>query len=499
MSIRLSDTLTREKREFVPRRPGEVSIYVCGVTPYAYTHLGHARVSVLWDVFRRYFAYRGYRVKFVQNFTDVDDKIINRAQKEGQPAWKVAQRFIDDYHEGMARLGVAPADLHPRVSTEIDSILDFVQGLVDKGHAYPAGGDVFYAVESFPGYGKLSGRSVAEMEAGARIEVNPRKRHPMDFALWKAAKPGEPAWESPWGPGRPGWHIECSAMSHKYLGAAFDLHGGGLDLVFPHHENEVAQAEALTGAPLARFWLHNGMLNVAEEKMSKSLGNTLAVRSILAAWEPKTVRYFLLSAHYRSPLTYSPDELRAADQARRRLVQTVRVVEDLLGRPGTDRPDDASRQTAERLREAAASARREFTAAMDDDLNTALALAALHSLASRLNREINDRGFRLTEETLAALKEVWEAFAEFDDLLRVLPVEAEGARPRSGGERTNGADGGDGQPVDRAHVEELIARRQEARAAKDWAAADRLREELKALGVVVEDTPHGVRWTWATP
>ncbi|MGE5554046.1 MAG: cysteine--tRNA ligase [Betaproteobacteria bacterium] len=500
MSIQLYDTLTRAKREFVSRRPGEVSIYVCGVTPYAYTHLGHARVSVLWDVFRRYFTHCGYRVRFVQNFTDVDDKIINRAIQEGQPAWKVAQRFIDDYHEGMARLGVAPADFHPRVSTEIDTIIGFIQGLVEKGHAYPAGGDVFYAVESFPGYGKLSGRSIAEMEAGARIEVNALKRHPMDFALWKAAKPGEPAWDSPWGPGRPGWHIECSAMSYKYLGAAFDIHGGGLDLVFPHHENEVAQSEAFTGQPVARFWVHNGMLNVAEEKMSKSLGNTLAVRDILTVWEPRTIRYFLISAHYRSPLTYSQDELKAADQARRRLVQVVRVMEDLLGRPAQGSEDEASRSAAERLRQAAASARREFTAAMDDDLNTALALAALHSLASQVNREVNDRGFQLTGDLSAALREVHEAFAEFDDVLRVFPGESEEARLRLGGDQASGRERAQAEKaIDKAHIEELIARRQEARAAKDWAVADRIRDELKGLGVVLEDTPHGVRWKWEEP
>ncbi|MDI6872204.1 MAG: cysteine--tRNA ligase [Bacillota bacterium] len=500
MSICLYDTLTRQKREFVSRRPGEVSVYVCGVTPYDYTHLGHARVSVLWDVFRRYFAYRGYRVKFVQNFTDVDDKIINRAIQEGRPAWKVAQRFIDDYHEGMARLGVAPADLHPRVSTEIDAIVDFIGVLIEKGHAYPAGGDVFYSVESFPGYGRLSGRSVEEMEAGARIEVNPLKRHPMDFALWKAAKPGEPAWESPWGPGRPGWHIECSAMSYKYLGAAFDIHGGGLDLVFPHHENEMAQSEAFTGQPLARFWVHNGMLNVAEEKMSKSLGNTFAVKDVLAAWDPRTVRYFLISAHYRSPLTYSRDELKAADQARRRLVQAVRVVDDLLRKDGGEQAATAAPQAAERLQAAAETARREFEAAMDDDLNTALALAALHSLASQVNREVNDRGFRLTGETLTALKEVREVFAGLDDVLRVLHGEAEETRHRFGADQTSGGDEARGEKsIDKVRVEELIARRQEARAAKDWTTADRIRDELKTLGIVLEDTPHGVRWKWEEP
>lgn len=498
----LYDTLTRQKREFVPRRPGEVSIYACGVTPYAYTHVGHARVSVLWDVFRRYFTYLGYRVKFVQNFTDVDDKIIGRSVQENLPAWKVAQRYIDDYHEVMARLGVAPADIHPRVSTEIDAILDFIQGLVDKGHAYPAGGDVFFSVGSFPGYGKLSGRSVEDMEAGARIEVNPLKRHPMDFALWKAAKPGEPAWESPWGPGRPGWHIECSAMSHKYLGTSFDIHGGGLDLVFPHHENEVAQSEAFTGEPLARFWVHNGMVNVAEEKMSKSLGNSFAVRDVLAVWEPLTVRYFLISAQYRSPLTYNQEELRAAEQARKRLVQAVRVVDDLLERRGAEgNPSSgASREVAERLREAARKALGEFEAALNDDFNTALALAALHSLAREVNREVNDRSFALDQETVAGLSAVRATFGEVDGVLRVLGLEGSGQTGAVPAVQPEGAAAGAAPAagkVEPGRIEELIAERSRAREAKDWAAADRIREELKELGVVLEDTPLGVRWKWA--
>ncbi|HHW14004.1 MAG TPA: class I tRNA ligase family protein, partial [Firmicutes bacterium] len=314
------------------------------------------------------------------------------------------------------------------------------------------------------------------------------------FALWKAAKPGEPAWESPWGPGRPGWHIECSAMSLKYLGTAFDIHGGGLDLVFPHHENEVAQSEALTGEPLARFWVHNGMVNVAEEKMSKSLGNTFAVRDVLAAWEAKTVRYFLLSAHYRSPLTYSDAELRAAEQARKRLVQAVRVVDDLLAKGGESAEEvaevsslsegtEATRAAGERLAAAAAAARREFESAMDDDLNTALALAALHALAKEVNREVNDPGFALDRASLAGLREVRAAFTDLDEVLRVL---GEGAPAAVG--RT------DEPGLDERRIAALIARRQEARAAKDWATADRIRAELKALGVVLEDTPQGVRW-----
>lgn len=488
MTMYLYDTLSREKREFTPQKAGEVSVYVCGVTPYAPTHLGHARVYVLWDVFRRYFAYRDLRVKFVQNFTDVDDKIINRAGKEGIPAWKLAQRYIDDYHQVMGKLGVAPADIHPRVTTEVETIIDFITGLIEKGHAYPAGGDVFYSVASFPGYGKLSGRSVDDMEAGARIEVNPLKRHPMDFALWKAAKPGEPAWNSPWGPGRPGWHIECSAMSLKYLGANFDIHGGGLDLVFPHHENEVAQSEAFTGQPLARFWVHNGMLNVCEEKMSKSLGNTFAVRDVLKDWDPLTVRYFLISAQYRSPLTYSREELKAAEAARKRLVQTVRVIDDLLDKGRADLPVEESqasvaRNVRLRLETAAATARREFEAAMDDDLNTALALAALHTLAREVNREVNDPVFSLNQETVAGLRTAQITFADLDDLLKVL-----------GDADAPAAQGNQGAGVDGAEIEQLVAARQEARAVKDWASADRIRDELKGLGVVLEDTPQGVRW-----
>ncbi|MGE5509218.1 MAG: cysteine--tRNA ligase [Chitinophagales bacterium] len=477
MTIQLYDTLTRRKRDLVPRRPGELAVYVCGVTPYAYTHVGHARVSVLWDVFRRYFTYRGYTVKFAQNFTDVDDKIIARAQKEGLPAWKLAQRYIDDYHEVMAKLQVAPADLHPRVTTEIDTIIAFVQGLIDKGHAYPAGGDVFYRVGSFPGYGKLSGRSLEEMEAGARIEVNPLKENPMDFALWKAAKEGEPAWESPWGPGRPGWHIECSAMSLKYLGEAFDIHGGGLDLVFPHHENEVAQSEALTGAPLARYWLHNGMVNVAEEKMSKSLGNTFAVRDVLEVWDPLTVRYFLISAQYRSPLTYSETELKAADQARRRLENLAgRLSAKLAEGPGAS--DDPA--AAARLRDAARTAREDFVAAMDDDLNTALALAALQTLAREVNRAL-DEAAGVGQELHAALREVREVFAELDDILRVIGQRREAAE----------AEGSPDAAAGEAFKDVLLALRQTARETKNWALADQIRDGLKAKGITVKDTPGG--------
>lgn len=483
MPIMLYDTLSHEKRPLAEKRGGLLGIYVCGVTPYAYTHLGHARVAVLWDVFRRYLAWRGFVVKFVQNFTDVDDKIIAKANQEGVSARELAQRYVDDYLEVMAKLEVAPADIHPRVTTEIDTIIAFIAGLVDKEFAYAAGGDVFYDVGRFAGYGKLSKRDVEEMEAGARIEINTAKRHPMDFALWKGAKPGEPAWESPWGPGRPGWHIECSAMSLKYLGENFDIHGGGLDLVFPHHENEIAQSEALTGQPLARFWVHNGMLNVAEEKMSKSLGNTLAVRDILTTWEPQVVRYFLISGHYRSPLTYSREELDNARKARERIVNLAGTLRELAAIDGTAGNDTTAPACAGEL---AAALRQKFTAAMDDDFNTALAVAALHDFVRDVNRLIAAGGLNQAE-LAAAAKDLLAAFDTVDGVLRVARPEVGAAGPSV-----------QGHPADTALAEGLmdlvITLRQEARVNKDWARSDQLRDALKALGVALEDTPSGVRW-----
>ncbi|HHY92715.1 MAG TPA: cysteine--tRNA ligase, partial [Firmicutes bacterium] len=311
MPLVVYNTLTRRKEEFQPREPGKVGIYVCGVTPYNFCHVGNARPYLVWDVFRRYFTYKGFSVRYIQNFTDVDDKIINKAREEGVSALAVADRYIKEYFTDMDALGIQRADVYPRVTDHIPDIIRVVEGLVKSGHAYVLDGDVYYSVESFPAYGKLSGRSLEELKAGARIEVNENKRHPMDFALWKASKEGEPAWDSPWGPGRPGWHIECSVMALKYLGEGFDFHGGGSDLIFPHHENEIAQSEAYTGTPFARYWVHNGFVNMGGEKMAKSVGNVVRVREVLERFPGAALRYYMLSTHYRSPIDFSLEEMPA--------------------------------------------------------------------------------------------------------------------------------------------------------------------------------------------
>ena len=323
MTLRIYNTLTRSKEEFVPRKPGQVDIYQCGITPYDFTHIGHARQYVFWDTVRRYLKYRGWNVFCVQNVTDVDDKIITRAKDEGVEPEDISEKYHRDFLEVMDMLGVERPDVMPKVTQHIPEIIKLVEGLIEKGYAYEVGGDVFFDVTSYPGYGKLSGRSLDDMMAGARIEINPKKRNTMDFALWKAAKPGEPAWDSPWGPGRPGWHIECSALALKYLGSSFDMHGGGDELVFPHHENEIAQSEAFTGEDFARYFVHHAMLNIDDVKMSKSLGNFFSVRDVLKEYEPGVIRYFFAARHYRTPANYGVEELEAADAAYRRLVSTL--------------------------------------------------------------------------------------------------------------------------------------------------------------------------------
>lgn len=324
------NTLTRRKEEFKPRDTGKVSIYVCGPTTYNYIHLGNARPLVFFDTVRRYFAYKGFQVQYIQNFTDIDDKIINRANEEGEDVLALAARFVNEYYKDADALNVKRADVHPKVSEHLDDIIEMIKTLVEKGFAYVIEGNVYYNVGKFAGYGKLSGRTLEDMQAGARVEVDHRKINPMDFALWKAAKPGEPAWDSPWGKGRPGWHIECSAMSLKYLGPEFDIHGGGYDLVFPHHENEIAQSEAATGKPFARYWMHNGFITVKEEKMSKSLGNFFLVREVLDKFPPELVRFYLLSTHYRSPLDFDHEKLEAGNRGLERIKTSIRLLNEAL-------------------------------------------------------------------------------------------------------------------------------------------------------------------------
>jgi len=482
MTIRVHNTLTGRKEEFVPAEDRRVRIYVCGVTPYAETHIGHARPSVFWDVVRRYLEYRGYDVLLVQNFTDVDDKVIAKARATGRDPLELSRAYSEEYLQAMDRLGVRRADVYPRVSDHIDDIIEVIVGLVERGSAYVCDGDVFFDVSTFPDYGKLSSRTVAELKAGARVEVDERKRSPVDFALWKSAKPGEPSWPSPWGPGRPGWHIECTAMALKYLGSGFDLHGGGTELVFPHHENEIAQAEAYTGeAPFCRYWLHHEMINVRGEKMSKSLGNFVPADEVLDRAPAGAVRLLLLSAHYRKPLDFDWDILEENVRAWRRLNDAAAGLRGALaarGRP-TAGAGQAVRAEADEpasaLDAAAADAVRRFEAAMDDDLNTAGALAALFDLARSSNRALA-RG--PDAEPVEALERALSAMTRLGTgVLGV--VEEEGPVPRG-----EAADAG---PL----LDLLLEVRRRLRADRRFELADFVRDSLANLGYEVQDTPEG--------
>ena len=477
MAIRLYNTLKNGKEDFVPVVPGKVSIYVCGPTTYNYIHLGNARPIVAFDVIRRYFAYRGYDVTYVQNFTDVDDKIINRAKEEDMDPKALAEKYIKAYFEDAARLGIKEADLHPRVTEHMDDIIAMVQGITDNGLAYEADGDVYFEVRKFPGYGKLSGRSLDELQAGARIAVGEQKRDPLDFALWKAAKPGEPAWDSPWGKGRPGWHIECSAMSAKYLGKTFDIHGGGADLIFPHHENEIAQSEGCNGCPSAHYWLHNGFITINSEKMSKSLGNFFLLRDILDKFPGPVVRFYLMSTHYRSPLDFDDQKLAAAAKSLGRIHNTYATVAEKCARLAENSGSDDGKGAA--LLRICDEARAKVIAAMDDDFNAALALAALFDVCKEVNSMVNARDFRGDAATKAGLKAVLAFFEEMNAIFDVVV-------PKTERQEDNGL------------AEDLLAMvmtlRTNARKNKDWAAADFIRDELKKLGIVIEDTAEGPRW-----
>ncbi len=479
MTIKVYNTLTKQKEEFVPITPGKANIYVCGVTPYNHPHVGNARPFVTWDVIRRFLEHEGYDVTHVQNFTDVDDKIINTANKEGVQWYDICNRYIDSYYEVMDKLNVRRAHVYPRVSEHIEDIIGTVQCLIDNGYAYVVDGDVFYSVEKFKYYGQLSGRNLEDMLAGARVDVDERKHNPMDFALWKSAKPGEPAWESPWGPGRPGWHIECSTMSMKYLGQSFDFHGGGSDLIFPHHENEIAQSEGCTGIhPFVHYWLHNGFITVNEEKMSKSLGNFFMVIDILKEFDPETLRFFIVSTHYRSPLDFSDARLQEAQRSLARLRQSQQTLGELaqMMSAGPTEASLALRAKVQELREA-------FMEAMRDDFNTALAISHMFALAKEINiyhKAVTDAAGKPDGKLVAMLCDV---FGEMCSIIGVLEKTAEAAP----------ADAADNKEAEL--VELLIGLRQDARKAKNYALADELRNKLTAIGIVLQDTPQGVKWS----
>ncbi len=482
--MRLYNTLARAKQDFAPRDGKRVSMYVCGITAYDLCHVGHARSAVVFDVLVRYLRSKGLEVLFVRNFTDVDDKIIKRANELGRQSSEVAERYIREFHVDMDRLGVLRADIEPKCTEHIPEMLTLTQELIARGQAYTTlSGDVYFRVRSFPGYGKLSGRNIDDLRSGARIQPGEEKEDPLDFALWKAAKPGEPSWESPWGRGRPGWHLECSAMSEKYMSLPLDIHGGGQDLVFPHHENEIAQSEAATGAELARFWVHNGFVQINSEKMSKSLGNFFTIRDILDKFLPETLRYFLLSSHYRSPLDFSFEGLEEAEKALRRVYAArQQMAEELAKAKWSASP--APKELVQELDGLEAG----FGEALDDDLNTAGALGHLFGAVRLAGRLAEDKGLRKSEGArglwtrIAADLEAWSKVlgvfgrepAEFLAELRACRAGRKG--------------------IDLALVERRLAERQDARKNKDFAASDRIRDELAALGVEVKDTPQGQVW-----
>ena len=457
--------MTMRKEEFVPIEEGKVRMYCCGPTVYNYIHVGNARPIIMFDVLRRYLEYRGYDVTFVQNFTDVDDKIIRRANEEGITSAEVAEKYIAEYWTDVKALGVREATVHPKATENIPQIIEIIETLIEKGYAYEAQGDVYYRTLKFKDYGKLSHQNLEELQAGARIEVNDIKENPMDFALWKAAKPGEPAWESPWGMGRPGWHIECSAMSNRYLGKTIDIHAGGMDLAFPHHENEIAQSEAANGVKFVNYWLHNGFINVDNKKMSKSLGNFFTVREAAAVYGYDCIRLFMLMSHYRSPLNYSADILEQAKSALERLRNAKENLDFFAenGRDGELSEEDAA------FVESLGKYRTRFIEVMDDDFNTADAVAVIFELT----REINAAVSPASDPTKALAAACRDIYLELSDVL--------------------GIPFGEEKSLD-AEIEEKIAARQAARKAKNWAEADRIRDELKSAGIILEDTPQGVKW-----
>ena len=468
MALRVYNTMTRKKEPFETLEPGVVKMYVCGPTVYDKAHVGHAMSVLVFDMVRRYLEHKGYRVRHVMNYTDVDDKIIRRAHELGEDPIALAERYIREFDQHLEDLGVLQPTVKPRVTQEIDWIIKMVKGLEDKGYAYAVDGDVYFRVTKDDDYGKLSGRKLDEMVAGARIEVDERKEHPMDFALWKAAKPGEPSWESPWGQGRPGWHIECSAMNLHHLGEQLDIHGGGADLIFPHHENEIAQSESYTGKPYVRYWMHNGMLQMGGEKMSKSLGNLVTIEDFLAEHEADVLRMMVLSSHYRSPLKFTEETITQAEKALERLRGGMRPAH--ANAPGT------SEDVLAALDEQTEKARTGFETAMDDDFNAAAALGHLFDLV-RLINQARDAG--------ATAGQLQPAQQTLRDLAGVLGLDLTKQPPQKQGHA-------EAAPF----IDLLVEIRSDLRAAKQWALADKIRDRLTEMGVLLEDTPGGTLWRW---
>lgn len=462
--MKLYNTLTRTKEEFIPLEEGKVKMYVCGPTVYNYIHIGNARPFIMFDTLRRYLQYKGYDVTFVQNFTDVDDKIIKRGHEEGITPEEVANKYIDEYFVDADGLGIKRADVHPRVTDNIQQIIDFVKDLEDKGYAYEVNGDVYFDTKKFEGYGKLSKQNQDELEAGARIEVNGQKRHPMDFVLWKSKKEGEPGWNSPWGEGRPGWHIECSVMSNRYLGETIDIHAGGQDLAFPHHENEIAQSEARSGKTFSNYWVHNGYININNEKMSKSKGNFFTVRDISKQYDLEIVRFFMLSAHYRNPVNFSDEMLNQAKAGLERLYNAKEKLEFTINNLSESSIKDEEKELISELE----SYKTKFINAMEDDLNTADAVSAIFELSKFINTNVNETS------SVEFAKMCLDKFNELTGVLNIVNKKNDDILDKD--------------------IEELIQKRADAKKNKDFKLADDIRQELLDKGIVLEDTRQGTKW-----
>nr|WP_207732514.1 cysteine--tRNA ligase [Clostridioides difficile] len=464
MSVKVYNTLTRTKEEFVPLEEGKVKMYVCGPTVYNYIHIGNARPFIIFDTLRRYLEYRGYDVTYVQNFTDVDDKIINRSHEEGISPEEVAAKYIKEYFVDCDGLGIKRATVHPQVTDNIQQIIEFIKELEYKGYAYAVNGDVYFDTNKFEGYGKLSGQKQEDLEAGTRIEVNDQKRHPMDFVLWKAKKEGEPGWDSPWGEGRPGWHIECSVMSKRYLGETIDIHAGGQDLTFPHHENEIAQSEARSGKIFSKYWMHNGYININDEKMSKSKGNFFTVRDISKLYDLEIVRFFMLSAHYRNPVNFSDEMLNQAKAGLERLYNTKEKLEftlsNLVESPLTEKEVELVKELDD--------FRQKFIDAMDDDVNTADAVSVIFELAKLINSNVDENS------SLEFAKKCLDEFNELTGVLNIVNKKKDTVLDKD--------------------IEELIQKRTDAKKNKEFQLADDIRQQLLDMGIVLEDTRQGVKW-----
>jgi cysteinyl-tRNA synthetase len=488
MTLRIYNTLTGKKEDFVPLHGKRVGLYVCGVTVYDLCHIGHARSAIVFDTIYRYLRYRGYEVTYVRNFTDIDDKIINRANEEGVGCKNIAEKYIHEFQIDMGNLGLERPTLEPKATEHIPEMIQLVSVLVQKGYAYQSGGDVFFSIQRFKDYGKLSKRNLEEMQAGARVEIDEKKEYPLDFALWKASKPGEPSWESPWGKGRPGWHIECSVMSQKYLGETFDIHGGGKDLIFPHHENEIAQSEAASGKPFVRFWIHNGFVNIDKEKMSKSLGNILTIKEILEDWHPEVLRLFLLSHHYRSPVDFSEDSLIEAKSGLDRFYATLEATQGEMAKSISPQRKNTDSSLFNECHQAIESFQARFEEAMDDDFNTAQALGYFYDLQRHLNSLLDISKGHPTEEIISMLKRGFDHFSKIgwvvgifrmDPQIYLIEQKTEGLKKLN---------------LSEEEILQLIEERNVARREKNWKRADEIRNNLFSKGIVLEDTPSGTIW-----